>query len=145
MNRRWARSDPARATPRKSGKLELSLVDDDEITADIEVARIVERCNTELEEPLRELRTYTSALVGDVNTARDTNPLRPEVWVRAVLAAARGLPIARDLQIDLLRCATQPLIRAIHDNYAPRARNCAPSASRRPRTARSSTRAWSPN
>jgi len=110
--------DSASARPRRSGKLELSLVDDDEITADIEVARIVERSNTELEEPLRELRTYTSALVGDVNTARDTNPLRPEVWVRAVLAAARTLPIARDLQTDLLRCATQPLIRAINDNYA---------------------------
>lgn len=112
------KADPANATPRKSGKLELSLVDDDEVTADIEVARIVERSNTELEEPSRELRTYTSALVGDVNTARDTNPLRPEAWVRAVLAAARGLPIARDLHIDLMRCATQPLIRAIHDNYA---------------------------
>ena len=60
-----------------------SLVDDDDVTADIEIARIVERANMELEEPLRELRTYTSALVGDVNTARDTNPLRPEVWVRA--------------------------------------------------------------
>ena len=112
------KADAASATPRKSSKLELSLVDDDEITADIEVARIVERGNTELEEQLRELRTYTSALVGDVNSARDTNPLRPEVWVRAVLAAARGLPIARDLHTDLLRCATQPLIRAIHDNYA---------------------------
>ncbi|HEY6353253.1 MAG TPA: DUF1631 family protein, partial [Burkholderiaceae bacterium] len=85
---------------------------------DIEVARIVERSGTELEEPTRELRTYTSALVGDVNTARDTNPLRPEVWVRAVLAAARSLPIARNLQTDLLRCAAQPLIRAIHDTYA---------------------------
>jgi hypothetical protein len=112
------KADPAGAHARKSGKLELSLVDDDEITADIEVARIVERSNTELEEPLRELRTYTSALVGDVNTARDTNPLRPDVWVRAVLAAARSLPIARNLQTDLLRCATQPLIRTLHDHYA---------------------------
>jgi hypothetical protein len=103
---------------RKGGRLELSLVDDEEITADIEVARVVERSNAELEEPLRELRTYTSALVGDVNTARDTNPLRPEVWVRAVLAAARGMPIARNLQTDLLRSATVPLIRAIHDNYS---------------------------
>lgn len=110
--------DPAGAHPRKSAKLELSLVDDEEITTDIEVARIVERSNAELEEPLRELRTYTSALVGDVNTARDTNPLRPEVWVRAVLAAARSLPIARNLQTDLLRCAMKPLIRALHDNYA---------------------------
>jgi Protein of unknown function (DUF1631) len=112
------KADPAGAHLRKSGKLELSLVDDEEITADIEIARIVERCNADLEEPLRELRTYTSALVGDVNTARDTNPLRPEVWVRAVLAAARGLPVARNLQTDLLRCSMQPLIRAIHDHYA---------------------------
>jgi len=109
-----------RAPPaaRRSGKLELSLVDDDEITADIEVARIVERSNAELEEPLRELRTYTSALVGDVNTARDTNPLRPEVWVRALLTAARTLPIARHLHTELLRAAAQPLVRAIHDKYA---------------------------
>ena len=112
------RLDAAGAAPRKRGKLELSLVDDDEITADIEVARIVERSNADLEDPLRELRTYTSALVGDLNTARDTNPLRPEVWVRAVLAGFRGLAIARNMQTALLRTAMQPLIHALHDNYA---------------------------
>lgn len=111
------RANVAGATAPKSTKLALSLVDDDEITADIEVARIVERSNADLEEPLRELRTYTSALVGDVNTARDTNPLRPEVWVRAMLAAARTLPIAPNLQIELLRTAMHPLIRALNDNY----------------------------
>jgi len=110
------RSNPVAAAP-KNRKLELALVDDDEISADIEVARIVARGNADLEEPLRELRTYTSALVGDVNTARDTNPLRPEVWVRAMLAAAGSLPIARKLQIALLRVATQPLIEALNDNY----------------------------
>ena len=89
------------------------------------------------EEALRELRTYTSALVGDVNTARDTNPLRPEVWVRAVLAAARSLPIARNLRnrpVALL--PAQPLMRAIHDTL--RGRLCAFArrrVSRRPRTA----------
>jgi len=112
------RRDTPRARPGSSGRLELSLVDDDEVTADIEIARIVERGNAELEEPLRELRTYTSALVGDVNSARDTNPLRPEVWVRAVHAAARTLPIARNLQTDLLRCAARPLIQALRDSYA---------------------------
>ncbi|HEX6019148.1 MAG TPA: DUF1631 family protein [Burkholderiaceae bacterium] len=112
------RASVAGAAAPKSTKLELSLVDDDEITADIEIARIVERSNADLEEPLRELRTYTSALVGDVNTARDTNPLRPEVWVRALLAAARTLPIAPNLQIELLRTAMHPLIRALNDNYA---------------------------
>ena len=88
------------------------------MTADIEIARVVERANVELEDPLRELRTYTSALVGDVNTARDTNPLRPEVWVRALMAAARSVPISRAMQLGLLRSAAAPLIQAIHDSYA---------------------------
>jgi hypothetical protein len=101
----------------RSGKLELSLVDDDEITADIEIARAVERSNAELEEPMRELRTYTSALVGDVNSARDTNPLRPEVWVRAMLAGARGVTIAPHLQRELLRTATPLLIKALQGRY----------------------------
>jgi len=113
------RRAPAAPTPvARPGRLELSLVDDDEVTADIEIARVVERANVELEDPLRELRTYTSALVGDVNTARDTNPLRPEVWVRALMAAARAVPIARAMQIALLRAAATPLIQAINDNYA---------------------------
>lgn len=107
-----------RSAPAKPARLELALVDDDEVTADIEIARVVERANVELEEPLRELRTYTSALVGDVNTARDTNPLRPEVWVRALMAAARGVPIARSMQTALLRAAATALIQAIHDSYA---------------------------
>jgi hypothetical protein len=87
---------------RKAGKLELSLVDDDEVTADIEVARVVERCDADLEDPLRELRTYTSALAGDVNAARDTNPLRPEVWVRA--------PIRCDPKCGCAQCWPAPKV-----------------------------------
>jgi Protein of unknown function (DUF1631) len=111
------RSDPAAAPGSRPGRLELSLVDDDEVTADIEIARAVERANSELEEPLRELRTYTSALVGDLNTARDTNPLRPEVWVRALVAAARSVPVSRAMQIAVLRGATQAMIKALSDTY----------------------------
>jgi hypothetical protein len=112
------KASPAAASAAKPARLELSLVDDDEVTADIEIARIVERANIELEEPLRELRTYTSALVGDVNTARDTNPLRPEAWVRALMAAARSVPISRAMQIALLRAAAGPLIQALNDGHA---------------------------
>jgi hypothetical protein len=102
---------------RRTGKLELSLVDDDEVTADIEVARVVERCDADLEDPIRELRTYTSALAGDVNAARDTNPLRPEVWVRAVLAGAQGVAMARPQQLELLRTGTPALLRSLHERY----------------------------
>ncbi|MBE7420619.1 MAG: DUF1631 family protein [Ideonella sp.] len=112
------RADPfAPPAATRPARLELSLVDDDEITADIEIARVVERANSDLEVPLRELRTYTSALVGDINAARETNPLRPEVWVRALMAAARGVPISRPMQIALLRGAAQPLIQALGQTY----------------------------
>jgi hypothetical protein len=121
--------------PAKPGRLELSLVDDDEVTADIEIARVVERANSELEDSLRELRTYTSALVGDINTARDTNPLRPEAWVRALMTAARGMPISRVMQLALLRAAAAPLIQALQDGHVAacarlQAQGVAPSAHR---------------
>lgn len=107
----------ARAATRKTERLELALVDDDEVSTDIEIARVVDRANATLESELRDLRTYTSALVGDINTSRDTNPLRPEVWVRALMAAVRDVPISRTMQIALLRSAAEPLIRAIRDTY----------------------------
>lgn len=114
VNRSLGAAAPAQ---RKSGRLELSLVEDDEVTTDIEIARVVERANSELEHETRELRTYTSALVGDINTSRETNPLRPEAWVRALMAGARAVPISRNMQTSLLRAAATPLIRAIQDTY----------------------------
>jgi hypothetical protein len=108
---------PMSAPARKTGRLELSLVEDDEVTTDIEIARVVERANAELEHEVRELRTFTSALVGDVNTSRETNPLRPEGWVKGLMAGARSVPISRTMQTALLRAATEPLIRAIRDTY----------------------------
>lgn len=109
-------SQPPVAAPR-TGRLELALVEDDEITTDIEIARVVERAGSELESEVRELRTFTSALVGDINTSRETNPLRPEVWVRALMAGARSIPISRATQTAFLRAAADPLIRAVRDTY----------------------------
>ncbi len=110
-------SSAAPAAAPKTGRLELALVEDDEITTDIEIARVVERAGAELEHEIRELRTFTSALVGDINTSRETNPLRPEVWVRALMAGARAVPISRAMQTLFLRISADPLIRAIRDTY----------------------------
>ncbi|MFO1219138.1 MAG: DUF1631 family protein [Burkholderiaceae bacterium] len=112
-----AQSGPTPVARKTTGRLELSLVEDDEVTTDIEIARVVERANSELEHEVRELRTFTSGLVGDVNTSRETNPLRPEAWVRALMAGARAVPISRNMQTSLLRAAAPPLIRAIRDTY----------------------------
>lgn len=105
------------AGARQTGRLELSLVEDDEVTTDIEIARVVDRANAELEQEIRELRTFTSSLVGDINTTRESNPLRPDAWVKALMVGARAVPISRAMQTALLRAATTPLIRAIRDTY----------------------------
>jgi hypothetical protein len=107
----------AAAMPQKTGRLELALVEDDEVTTDIEIARVVDRANSALENEVRELRTFTSALVGDINASRDTNPLRPEVWVRALMVGARAVPISGAMQTALLRATADPLIRAVRDTY----------------------------
>jgi hypothetical protein len=75
--------------------LTLALVDEDAVTAEIELARAVEQIAAGAEYELRELGAYTSALVGDVNVARDTNPLGAAAYARAVWASAQVLPVAR--------------------------------------------------
>ncbi|MBI3368567.1 MAG: DUF1631 family protein [Burkholderiales bacterium] len=106
------------ATPAPPKKLELSLIDEDEVTADIELARTIERVKSTAEFELRELQAYTSALVDDVNVARDTNPFRPDGYVRALWQGAQTLPISRAAQATFLRDAAEPLARMLRQGYA---------------------------
>lgn len=54
---------------------DLSLIDEDGVAIDIEIARCTETVKLKAEVDLRTLQTYTSALVGDPHVARDTNPV----------------------------------------------------------------------
>lgn len=111
-------SPAAGAAPAPAKKLELSLIDEDEVAADIELARTVERVKSTAEFELRELQAYTSALVDDVNVARDTNPFRPDGYVRALWQGAQTLPISRAAQATFLRDAAEPLARMLRQGYA---------------------------
>lgn len=99
------------------GRRELSLIEDDDVAVDIEIARAIELAKTQAEAELRELQTYTSALVGDHNVARDTNPFRPEVMVRALWHGVQQLPLSRAAQAAFLRDAAQPLAEALRLAY----------------------------
>lgn len=97
----------------------LSLIDDDEVSADIELSRAVERIKSAAEFELRELQTFTSALVDDVNVARDTNPFRPETYATAFWKATREvLPLSRGLQAGFMRDAAEPLAKVLRQSYA---------------------------
>ncbi|MCR5865525.1 DUF1631 domain-containing protein [Aquincola sp. J276] len=96
----------------------LSLVEDAAVQTDVELSRSVQALAAATEFELRELRAFTSALVGDLHVARDTNPLRPELFVRSLWSAVGELPASPGLQLAFLRTATPPLARALRMAYA---------------------------
>jgi hypothetical protein len=99
-------------------RLALSLVDEDAVAADIELSRTTQAIKDAAEHELRELRAFTSALVGDVHVAHDVNPLRPEVHAKALWAAAAALPLSTSRRVALMRHATVPFAHTLRRAYA---------------------------
>ena len=111
----WGLSSPGAGS-------ELSLIDEDDVVVDIEIARCTQIIKQSAEAELRELHTYTSALVHDVNVARDTNPFGPERFVRAFWRGVLQLPLSRTLQAGFLHEAAAPLAGALRQGYAAASR-----------------------
>ena len=110
-----APAKPAAALPLK---LELALIGEDEVSVDVEVSRAVERVKSSAEFELRELQAFTSALADDHNVSRDTNPFRPEAYVRSLWVGVSQLPMSQALQAAFMRDAAQPLSRTLRQAYA---------------------------
>ena len=96
----------------------LSLLDENEVAADVEISRAIEAIKSVAEHELRELATFTSALAGDMDVARDHNPFRAETYARAMWEAAQALPMARGYQVMLMRHAATPLAQVLRKAYA---------------------------
>lgn len=114
--------DMERHTPRPHGKtgktLSLALVDEDEVAMDVQLSHCIEAIKSVAEYELRELQTYTSALVGDMDVAQDHNPFRAEVWARALWAASQALPMSVGHQVNFMRHASTPLAQLLRRSYA---------------------------
>ena len=98
--------------------LSLSLVDEHEVATDVELQRAIVVIHSTAEYELRELGSFTSALVGDVHVAHATNPFRPDAYAHALLAAARALPAPAAEQLALMRQAAAPLAQSLRKAYA---------------------------
>ena len=96
----------------------LSLVDESQVEVDVEISRAIEAIRSVAEHELRELMSYTSALVGDMDVARDYNPFRPEVLGRSLWEAAQSLPLGRAYQLAFMRHACMPLAQLMRKAYA---------------------------
>lgn len=94
----------------------LSLLDEAEIAADVEMSRAIEAIKSVAEHELRELATFTSALAGDMDVSRDHNPFRAETYARALWSAAQIL--APDAQVSLMRHGGMPLAQVLRKVYA---------------------------
>lgn len=104
---------PARRPDPRLQRVTLSLVENDAVAADVALSHAVDAVRHRAEFELRELRAFVAALVGDRHVSRDHNPLRPELYVKALWAALQTLPAARPMQLAFLRCATPALARGV--------------------------------
>jgi hypothetical protein len=116
---RLAATQRDRGTPGAAArKAELSLVDENDVVADLETGRCAERIKSEAEAELRDIHAYTSALVGDLAVSRDTNPLRPEFFARAWWDGCQALPAAPAVRLDAFRRGIAPLARCVRSSLA---------------------------
>lgn len=109
-----AAAGPAPAVPRNT----LSLLDEEEIAADVEISHAIQAIKSVAEHELRELATYTSALAGDPDVSRDHNLFSAETFARATWDAVQLLPLAKGYQARLMRHASTPLAQVLRKVYA---------------------------
>ena len=100
----------------------LSLIGEDDVMVDIEIARCTRTIRQTADAELRELHTFTSALVNDVNVTRDNNPFRPERFVAALWTGLQRLPLTRPVLTAFLHEAAAPLAKALQVSYAAASR-----------------------
>ncbi|MDP1899409.1 MAG: DUF1631 family protein [Rubrivivax sp.] len=117
LNSRSPRA-PGRAAAKADKPLTLALVDDDVVALDVELSHTIEAIKSVAEYELRELQTFIAAMVGDMDVAADHNPFRPEVYARALWAAAQALPLSRGHQVAFMRQAGAPLAQLLRKTYA---------------------------
>lgn len=84
--------DDVRDAPNSEPSIDsLTLVDDQQIEEDIEVARAIQQVDTAAEGDLRELRALCATLRGAPAASPELHPMRPEVCARALVRALQQL------------------------------------------------------
>jgi hypothetical protein len=113
------RGAPLAHTPRpQAPSSTLALVDEAEAAVDVELSHTIKTIKDTAEYELRELQTFVSALVGDMDVSRDHNPLGAESYARALWAAAHALPLTAVHRVTFMRHAGPALAQVLRRAYA---------------------------
>lgn len=113
--RQGARPAAVPATPKA---MSLSLVNEEVVALDVQLSHTIEVIKSVAEYELRELQTFVSALMGDMDMSRDYNPFRAETFARALWAASQALPMARGHQVSFMQHASTTLAQLLRTSYA---------------------------
>jgi hypothetical protein len=81
----------------------LSLVDTDKVEEDVQVKRLTDKIKSSVEWELRDLNARMSYLLGRDGAEEGDNPLRPEVFCRAIGKVCSELESDHQVRIELLR------------------------------------------
>ena len=109
------------AAPLTAGRLGtggLQLVDETKVSSDVLIAQCITQIKSIAEFELRELTTFTSALVGDMQVTTDHNPFKAEVQARSLWAAAQCLPEAGGLRSVFMKYGSAPFAQELRRSYA---------------------------
>lgn len=93
----------AAPAPKPGGPLVLSLVEEDRIDENIEIARIVQALESQAEWELSQLAALCSSLTGQAGISNESNPLRPVILARALRQCCQDLDLAAPARLLLLR------------------------------------------
>lgn len=96
----------------------LTLMDETDLAADVELARTIEQIQDVAEWEQRELQTFTSTLAGLDHVEPTSNPLRAEIMAKAFWYAADALPMARGFQVLFMHVGGESLAQALKLAYA---------------------------
>lgn len=117
-----ALDDADRGTVPPQGRLEphaaLSLIAEEQIDEDIEVARIVQLIGSEAETEMRQLARLCSSLLGTGAIAAELLPLPPGLCARALRRSLDDFGLARPARLLMLRLMGTALGRQLRQVYA---------------------------
>jgi hypothetical protein len=83
---------------------ELSLIDTDEIEDDVAVRHLTDKIKANVEWELRDLNARMSYLLNRDGADESNNPLRPELFCRALESACKQLDTDHQTRIEVLKC-----------------------------------------
>lgn len=98
--------------------LSLSLMDDQQVERDIELARVIQLIESTAEWELRDLQAFYASLRRARSIRPEQNPLRPEMCASALLSTLQEAGLSHEARVLALHVSAQPLADALRELYA---------------------------